>query len=90
MKIYVTKYALSRGVLEVDAVVYDKGFAVVRNSGRTGFDQYFHGEGREWCHTKEQAFDTAETMRIKRIASLEQQVAKLKAMTFAAEEGANV
>lgn len=89
MKIYVTKYALSRGVFEAEAEVDENGFAVVRRSGWTGFDQYFHGEGRDWCSTKEQALEAAEKMRIKRIASLEKQVAKLKALPFAVGEGAN-
>lgn len=87
MKIFISKYALSRGVFEVEADVDGNGFAVVRKPG--SFSEYYHGEGRDWCRTREQAFQVAEAMRVKKIASLKQQISKLKMLTFAVGEGAN-
>lgn len=87
MKIFISKYALSRGVFEAEADVDDNGFAVVRKPG--SFSEYYHGEGRDWCRTREQAFQVAEAMRVKKIASLKQQIGKLKVMTFSVEEGVN-
>lgn len=50
-----------------------------------GFDKqnpfacfYPHEEGRKWCRTEAQARGIAEQMRLKRIASLKKQLAKLE------------
>lgn len=37
-----------------------------------------HWEGRTWCRTEAQAREVAEQMRLKRIASLKKQLAKLE------------
>lgn len=78
MKIWITKYALTQGILEREATVpqdprYAGRMAVVGMS-------YFHGD--EWHRTPEAAKAQAELMRQKKIKSMERQIAKLKALTF--------
>lgn len=81
MKIYVTKYALTKGIYTAEADVNDRGFAVVKGA-RFHLDTYLHGEGREWCRTEADAISVAEKMRDKAIKDAERKIAKLKAMTF--------
>lgn len=82
MKAFITKYALTQGILEMEAnrdgdLIWVKGGFV----GRDFFcSQYFH-KG-EWFLTKEEAIVKAEEMRQKKIKSLEKQLAKLKEMQF--------
>ena len=80
MKVWITKYALTDGIIENDA-------EVCIDTDATGnmivCDRvYFHGEGREWHRTKESAIQKAEEMRQKKIASLKKQIEKLEGMKF--------
>lgn len=80
MKVWITKYALTQGVLEKEV----EQSSVTPNmvvSTANQFDCY-HGEGRDWHRTPEAAADKAEEMRVFKIASLEKQIKKLKAMRF--------
>jgi len=85
MEVYVTKYALSIGILKVpaDSCTVCPG-DVVQNvaNGHHRFHMLYHGQGNEWHMTFESAKAKAESMRDKKITSLEKQIAKLKAMTF--------
>lgn len=75
MKVYITKYSLTDGVLEADAKLNQKfPTMAVTNLG------YFHGN--DWHETKEAAIKKAEEMRVKKIASLKKQIEKLEAMKF--------
>ena len=78
MKVYITKYALSSGILLID--VDDRGDGVVKDKSNSLL--FFHGEGNEWHRTFASAKPRAEEMRVAKIASLEKQLAKLRAMTF--------
>lgn len=71
--VWVTKYALSKCIL-VYADVEDCGGGMIRTDKYT----YFHGEGREWHRTEAEAMDRAGQMRLKRIKSLEQKLAKMR------------
>ena len=80
MKVWITKYALTDGIIEIDA-------EVCISTGATGnminCDRgYFHGEGKEWHKTKESAIEKAEEMRQKKIESLKKQIKKLEEMRF--------
>lgn len=75
MKAYVTKYALSNGIEEVNGEIYDDIYFKVE-----GFYILFK-EG-EWFETKEDAIKKAEEMRIKKIKSLEKQIERLKNKKF--------
>lgn len=81
MKIWITKYAMTKGVYEADAD--QVGISMVRVKGTlNSYTQYFHGEGREWHRNKEQAKERAEVMRDMKIASLEKSIKKIRALNF--------
>lgn len=86
MRVWITKYALSKGLIEAD---------VSEPNGETGFvyelepdgnpksyGLYAHGEGKEWHRTRAEAEARAEVMRNARVKSLQEQVTKLTNMTF--------
>lgn len=82
MKVWITKYALTQGI-------YSYGYATVCNAtgtmievvNKTGFGHnYYHKP--DWHETEEEAIARAEEMRLKKIKSLEKQLAKFKEMKF--------
>lgn len=79
MKVYITKYALSKGIFELE-VEQSKNFPDMV----CGFiyDDHYHGEGIEWHRTMEAAITRAEEMRLKKIRSLKKQIEKLERMKF--------
>jgi len=83
MKVWVTKYALSEGILELDAALYKtdgmQEYVVVRNE-RFPCRTFFCAN--EWHYTKEAAIARAEEMRIKKLQSLNKQIKKLSALKF--------
>lgn len=74
MKIFNTKYALTKGIMEQDAS--DRGNGVVMVSPYL----YLCGEGKEWHRTRQEAIARAEAMRQSKIASLKKKLAKLENM----------
>ena len=82
MKVWITKYALTEGIFEVDAESKE-GDTMISYKLEDGFSsQYAHGEGREWCATEAAAKERAEDMRKARIASLHKSIAKLEKLRF--------
>lgn len=74
---YVTKYALTQGILKI--------------SGRVSASGYFYGNGAyfelqvnpsNWTLDKCLAIERAEKMRDKKIASLKRQIARLQKLDF--------
>lgn len=81
MKVWITKYALTQGIIEKKARECGEGFdGMVKTEEK--YPAYFHGEGKEWHRTKESAIKRAEEMRQKKIESLKKQIKKLEVMTF--------
>ena len=76
MRIWNTKYALTRGIVEQEAT------QVSMTTVKNGVVSYLHGEGKEWHRTQESAVIRAEEMRTKKIAQIKRKIAKLEAMTF--------
>lgn len=83
MKVWITKYALTQGIFSIDAE--DEGGGMVADR-RTHAAIYYHGEGREWHRTHDAAIVRAEVIRDAKIASIEAQLRKLRAMTFAKKD----
>lgn len=85
MKVWVTKYALTSGIMEVN-VEQTETASMVRLAANQetgfGFSQYFHGEGRDWHQTAESAATKAKDMRAKKIAALRKQITKLEGLIF--------
>lgn len=82
IRVFITKYALADGITETDAELCDSRMIRVRKRGSHNFDQYFHGEGKDWHRTRESAVKRAETMRDKAIQSAEKKILKLKNLQF--------
>ncbi len=79
MKVFITKYALTAGIQEVDA---EDCSSIAPEMISVGKYSHFHGEGREWHRTIELARLRAEAMREAKIVSLTKQIAKLEKMKF--------
>lgn len=79
MKVWITKYALTDGIVEKECEYFEDGS--VREIGNS-FPIYYHGEGKDWHRTKESAIKKAEEMRNKKIESLKKQIKKLEEMKF--------
>ena len=82
MKAYITKYALTKGILEVEAHNYEGEDYIYWYSNVGGFPIFCHGKGKDWHRTLDAAKDRADKMRQARIASLKRSIKKLEALTF--------
>ena len=80
MKVWVTKYALTSGIEEVEVEETHTPAMVCAKTGT--YIQAFYGEGREWHRHECQAKIHADTMRKKKIESLKKSIAKLEKMRF--------
>ena len=80
MKVYITKYALTRGILkrEVNGINLE---TVVQDALKHG-TYYYDGE---WYKSWEAAYEKAEDMRQKKIISLQKQIRKLSKLGFKGE-----
>lgn len=76
MKIYVTRYALTSGVLEYDAEVKGRVAVAKNEQGRVSVFR------SDWHTSLDQARASAEEMRLKKIASLNKQIRKLEQLVF--------
>lgn len=80
--IYVTKYALSKGILtypkDHDGSTTD--YVVVKD--KHGFNGVSLYDGNDWHTTMEAAIKQAEKMRVKKIASLKKQIKEFEALKF--------
>ena len=79
IKVFITKYALTDGIIEKDAELCDDN-KMIKVSGKGYFTTYFHGE--DWHRTRESAVKRAEIMRDRAIKSAEKKIAKLKNLQF--------
>lgn len=80
MKVWITKYALTDGIIEADANPVLCGSVCISDIISPVLCRILN-EG-EWHSDKKQAIDKAEEMRQKKIASLKKQIEKLKEMRF--------
>jgi hypothetical protein len=79
-KVYVTKWVLTRGILEFstsDVRIDDDDCLLGRSGGGS-----FCLTSIDWYLSKESAIARANEMRDRKIVSLEKQIAKLKKMEF--------
>lgn len=80
--VFITKYALTRGIFKVDARMAGldgSQFACYKEAGK--FGQSF-AHGNDWHFTEEAAKARAEEMRTKKLTSIRKQAIKLMTMTF--------
>ncbi len=82
-KVYITKYALSTGIEEIETELY-KSHIDNRYYAQVYYNRYYIGS--EAFTIESQAIEKAEEMRIKKIASLKKQIEKLEKLNFKKEE----
>ncbi len=78
-RVWVVSRALTVGPYQVDGEV-SGAMLVVKHPGK--HPEYFHGDGREWCSTKEGAIARCEVLRDNKIANIKKQMAKLENIDF--------
>lgn len=76
MKVFITQYALTRGIFEAECEI--TGDMAVQKNGH--LHMYFHKS--DWHKTMDAAVRQAESMRTKKITSLQKQIAKLRELKF--------
>lgn len=85
MKVHITTYALTQGILELEAELCEKPNGdlkgVIKVPGKYG-PTFYHGEGRDWHKTRAEAILKAKEMQIKKIASLKRQIIKIESLDF--------
>ena len=77
MKVWITKYALTDGIIEADGVRTTQG-VYIANSGLN--TDWFYGS--DWHSNKQSAINKAEEMRQKEVESLKKKIKKLEGMRF--------
>jgi hypothetical protein len=81
MTVWITKYALTIGILEREMISEDAGMVVYRDRG--GINDRSHAHGKDWHRTKDEAIARAEEMRVSKIATYKKRIAALEKMRFA-------
>lgn len=81
-KAFITKYALSSGIeeVEMDVILNDPHFTKKGYRKQNGFQQSFYND--DFHLTKEDAIKDAEKRRKKKIESLQKQISKLEKLSF--------
>ena len=76
MKVYITKYSLSSGIIEAEGKDIGNGYVSVKD-----FYSVFK-IGKDCFDTMESAIKKAEDMRKKKISSLEKKIEEMKKLRF--------
>ena len=74
---YITKYALTKGILKLEGDVAYRGAITTRQHT---YPVFFHGE--EFHEMRDDAIKKAEEMRIEKLKSLDKQMKKIAALKF--------
>jgi hypothetical protein len=84
MEIWVSKYALTKGIQRYDAenIGGPTGMVKVIIPGIVKTEYYLHHEGKEWHRTREDAVKRAIEMRENKIESHRKVIKKLSNMNF--------
>lgn len=80
-KYFITKYALSSGIEEIDIPAHPSEDGYLSHTQANPWRQHFYNSN-EWHRSEADAVARAEEMRTKKISSLKKQIAKLEKMTF--------
>lgn len=85
MTAFITKYALTQGILKVEGEVSDKVPTMLfYNENLTGNSFACYAHGSDWHRTFEEAVVQAERMRTKKLGSLAKEVERIQGKTFTA------
>lgn len=77
MKVYITKYALSNGIVEAEGI--ENSATMISVKGKFGYT-YYHNN--EWHTNNRAAIEMAKIMKAKRIASLQKSIETLTKLNF--------
>lgn len=77
---YITKYALTRGILKKTVELDHEWPNTVSVKGV--WNERYHKQGRDWHRTESFAMARAEEMRVARLERLDKEMRKLSAMKF--------
>ena len=80
MKVWITKYALTKGIIEADGELTGSESVSILNRGLSLPTHWFY-KG-DWHSDKQSAIKKAEEMCQKKIESLKRQIKKLEEMRF--------
>ena len=81
MKVYITQYALTQGILEQDAELCTQtNDTMIRVKIPNSFDVFYHKPF--WYEDKQEAINHAEALRNKRIQSLKKSITKIEKIKF--------
>lgn len=80
MKVWITKYALTKGIIEREGKLTSSDSVSVVNQDRSLPTHWFYRG--DWYSDKQSAIHKAEEMRQKKIESLKKQIKKLEEMRF--------
>lgn len=85
MKVWISKYALTQGVYEVEVETcfnIAPEMVVVKGEVWKYGAQAFHRKGGDWHETRDSALREASRMKAAKIASLRKQIARLERLCF--------
>jgi len=82
-KVFITKYALTKGIKECEAIAAENMDVIVipKNIGYVNPHDLYYYKG-QWHKTKELAIKRAEEMRVKKIKSLKKYIKRLEKKKF--------
>lgn len=80
MKVWITKYALTDGIIERDVEICHEVSSTMAEVKNNPYGEYYYKP--HWHESREEAIARAEQMRLRKIASLEKQIAKLRELRF--------
>ena len=78
-KAYVTKYALTDGIVIVDAEASENSIGMISYK-KPGHWATMFAHGKDWHRTEQAALARAEEMRKKKIVSLEKSIDKMRSL----------
>ena len=89
MKAYVSKYALTGGVSEVEGEIVTgrSGTKYFKRAGKRYTNHQLLTVGKDVHETREAAVEAAEFLRARKLASLRKQIAKIESISFAQGAG---
>lgn len=80
MKVFITKLALTKGIVELEAKPCIDVSEYMIETRSNGYSVYYHK--KDWYLTKEEAIKKANKMRDRKIVSLKKQIEKLEKLNF--------
>lgn len=84
MKVFITKYAMTKGILEMDGErCTSSGLpSMIEVAPKNSIPQYYYVEGGDWHQSRESAVKRANEMQSAKLKSIDKQRKRIAALTF--------